>query len=242
MPITEHLEELRIRIIKCLAAVGAGFALCYSFSKQIFDVLTWPLVQALPKGSTLIYTSLQEAFITYLKVSFFAGLFLAAPVVFYQLWKFVMPGLYPDERRYVLPFMAAATAFFLMGASFAFFVAFPFGFRFFLSFTTEHIQALPSMKEYLSLCMSLMIAFGITFELPVVIFFLARMGIVNHRTLTRHRKYAILIITIVAAILTPPDVLSMALLGIPLYALFEISVGVAYIFGKKKETAQVLSP
>lgn len=234
MPITEHLEELRRRILKCLAAIGVGFALSYSFASRIFDLLTWPLVQAMPEGSTLIYTSLQEAFVTYLKVSFFAGLFLAAPVVFYQAWKFVMPGLYPNERRYVLPFMAAAILFFLLGASFAFFVAFPFGFRFFLSFSTDHIRALPSMKEYLSLCMSLIIAFGVTFELPVVMFFLARMGVVTHRTLTKNRKYAILIIAIAAAVLTPPDVLSMALLGVPLYALFELSVAVTYLFGKRE--------
>lgn len=234
MPLTEHLEELRRRIIICLIAVAVGFLVSYAFAQDIFDILTWPLVQAMPKGSKLIYTSLQEAFVTYLKVSFFAGLFLAAPVVFYQIWKFIMPGLYPNERRYVLPFMLAACLFFLMGAAFAFFVAFPFGFRFFLSFTTENIQALPSMKEYLSLCMSLIIAFGAAFELPVVMFFLARMGIVNHKILSRHRKYAILIISIVAAVLTPPDVLSMAMLGIPLYLLYELSVMVTYVFGKTK--------
>jgi sec-independent protein translocase protein TatC len=237
LPVTDHLEELRRRLIKCLLAVLAGFALSYSFSKQLFDLLTWPLMQAMPADGKLIYTSLQEAFITYLKISFFAGIFLAAPVIFYQLWKFVMPGLYANERRYVLPFVIAACAFFLMGAAFAFFVAFPFGFRFFLGFTTERIQALPSMKEYLSLCMSLLLAFGITFELPVVMFFLARMGLVDHLMLKRYRKYAILVIAIVAAVLTPPDILSMTLLGIPLYLLFEVSVVVTYLFGKKKAPA-----
>lgn len=234
LPVTDHLEELRRRLIKCLLAVAVGFALSYAFSRQIFEVLTWPLVQAMPKDGKLIYTSLQEAFITYLKVSFFAGIFLAAPVIFYQVWKFVMPGLYANERKYVLPFVTAACVFFVMGASFAFFVAFPFGFRFFLGFTTERIQALPSMKEYLSLCMSMLLAFGITFELPVVMFFLARMGVVNHRSLRRFRKYAVLVISIVAAVLTPPDVLSMVMLGIPLYLLFELSVVVTYLFGKKK--------
>jgi sec-independent protein translocase protein TatC len=237
LPVTDHLEELRRRLIKCLLAVLAGFALSYSFSKQLFDLLTWPLMQAMPADGKLIYTSLQEAFITYLKISFFAGIFLAAPVIFYQLWKFVMPGLYANERRYVLPFVIAACVFFLMGAAFAFFVAFPFGFRFFLGFTTERIQALPSMKEYLSLCMSLLLAFGITFELPVVMFFLARMGLVDHLMLKRYRKYAILVIAIVAAVLTPPDILSMTLLGIPLYLLFELSVVVTYLFGKKKAPA-----
>jgi len=238
MPLTEHLEELRRRIIICLVAVGVGFCVSYAFSRQIFEVLTWPLVQAMPEGGKIVYTSLQEAFVTYLKVSFFAGLFLAAPVIIYQMWKFVMPGLYPNERRYVLPFMTAACGFFLLGAAFAFFVAFPFGFRFFLSFTTERIQALPSMREYLSLCMSLIIAFGAAFELPVVMFFLARMGIVSHTTLARHRKYAVLLIAIAAAVLTPPDVLSMALLGVPLYALFELSVLVTRFFGGKRRVLE----
>jgi len=234
LPVTDHLEELRSRLIKCLLAVAAGFVLSYSFSEQLFDLLTWPLIQAMPEDGKLIYTSLQEAFITYLKISFFAGIFLAAPVIFYQIWKFVMPGLYSNERKYVLPFVVAACAFFVMGAAFAFFVAFPFGFKFFLGFTTDRIQALPSMKEYLSLCMSLLLAFGITFELPVVMFFLARMGLVNHHMLNKYRKYAILIISIVAAILTPPDLMSMTMLGIPLYLLFELSVVVTYFFGKKK--------
>ena len=150
LPVTDHLEELRRRLIKCLLAVAVGFVLSYSFSKQLFDLLTWPLIQAMPADGKLIYTSLQEAFITYLKISFFAGIFIATPVIFYQIWKFVMPGLYEGERRYVLPFVITACIFFLMGASFAFFVAFPFGFRFFLGFTTERIQALPSMKEYLN--------------------------------------------------------------------------------------------
>ena len=237
MPVTDHLEELRKRIIKCIVAVIAGFLLSFTFSKQLFGLLTYPLVQAMPAGGKLIYTSLQEAFVTYMKVAFFAGLFLAAPVIFYQIWKFVVPGLYAKERTYVVPFMVAACVFFLLGASFAFFVAFPFGFRFFLGFTTDRIQALPSMKEYLSLCMSLLLAFGITFELPVVMFFLARMGIVNHIMLRRYRKYAILIISIIAAILTPPDILSMTMLGIPLYLLFELSVVVTYYFGKKKAPA-----
>lgn len=237
LPVTDHLEELRGRLIKCLLAVAAGFVLSYSFSRRLFDLLTWPLMQAMPEGGTLIYTAPQEAFITYLKISFFAGIFLAVPVIVYQIWKFVMPGLYADERRYVLPFVLAACAFFLMGTSFAFFVAFPFAFRFFMAFTTEHIQALPSMKEYLSLCMSLLLAFGITFELPVVMFFLARMGLVSHRALRKYRKYAFLVIAIVAAVLTPPDLISMAMLGIPLYLLFELSVVIAAVFGKKRDAA-----
>jgi len=238
MPVIDHLEELRSRLIKCFIAVIAGFIISYLFSQQLFSFLTYPLVKAMPKGGKLIYTSLQEAFVTYMKISFFAGLFLAAPVIFYQLWKFIVPGLYKRERTYVVPFVIAACIFFIMGASFAFFVAFPFAFKFFLSFTTERIEALPSMKEYLSLCISLIIAFGITFELPVIMFFLARMGLVNHTKLKKSRKYAFLIIACAAAFLTPPDMLSMFLLIVPLYILYELSILVVYFTREKKTPAE----
>ena len=234
LPITDHLEELRWRIVKCLIAIAVGFFITYSFSRQIFNLLTYPLISAMPEGGKLIYTSLQEAFVTYLKVSFFSGIVLATPVIFYQIWKFVMPGLYENERRYVFSFVITACFFFLLGAGFAFFVVFPFGFKFFLSFSTDRIAALPSMKDYLNLCISLLLAFGFTFEMPVIMFFLAKMGLVNHQMLRRQRKYAILIISIVAALLTPPDVLSMALLGIPLWRLYEISIWVTYFVGKEK--------
>jgi sec-independent protein translocase protein TatC len=238
LPVTDHLEELRWRLIKCFMAIVAGFLLSFSFSQQIFELLTYPLLNAMPQGGKLIYTSLQEAFVTYMKVAFFAGFFMAAPVIFYQVWKFIVPGLYQKERTYVVPFMIAACVFFIIGASFAFFVAFPFAFKFFLSFTNDRIQALPSMKEYLSLCMSLIIAFGITFELPVVMFFLARMGLVDHIKLKKFRKYALLIISTAAAFLTPPDILSMILLIIPLYFLYEISIMVVYFTRKMKADSE----
>jgi sec-independent protein translocase protein TatC len=234
LPVTDHLEELRTRIIKCFVAIIVGFLLSFTFSQQLFDFLTYPLVKAMPEGGKLIYTSLQEAFVTYMKIAFFAGLFMAIPVIFYQIWKFVIPGLYEKERTYIVPFMIMACVFFILGASFAFFVAFPFAFRFFLSFANDRIQALPSMKEYLSLCMSLIIAFGITFELPVVMFFLAKMGLVDHTKLKKFRKYAFLIISTAAAFLTPPDILSMILLIIPLYFLYELSILVVYFTRKKK--------
>lgn len=238
LPVTDHLEELRSRLLKCFAAVIAGFLISFSFSKQLFNLLTYPLVQAMPADGKLIYTSLQEAFVTYMKVAFFAGLVIAVPVIFYQMWRFVVPGLYERERTYVVPFMVMACVFFCLGASFAFFVAFPFAFRFFLSFTSDRIQALPSMKEYLSLCMSLIIAFGITFELPVFMFFLGRMGIVDHAKLKKFRKYAFLIISCAAAFLTPPDMLSMILLIVPLYLLYELSILVVYFTAKKKTAAE----
>ncbi len=234
LPITNHLEELRRRLIKCFLAIAAGFCITYAFSEQIFKILTWPLVSAMPPDGKLIYTSLQEAFVTYLKVSFFAGIVLATPVIFYQVWKFVMPGLYKNERKYIFWFVISACFFFLLGAGFAFFVVFPFAFKFFLGFATDRITALPAMRDYLNLCISLLLAFGFTFEMPVVMFFLARIGLINHQMLRKYRKYAILIISIVAALLTPPDVLSMFLLGIPLWILYELSILVTFFVRKEK--------
>ncbi|HPD21224.1 MAG: twin-arginine translocase subunit TatC [Desulfomonilia bacterium] len=233
LPIHEHLEELRWRLIKCIIAVAVGFVATYAFKERIFEFLVWPLAKVLPENSRMIYTSLPEAFITYLKVAFFAGLILATPVIFYQIWKFVMPGLYPNERRYVIPFMLVATLFFLAGVSFAYFVVFPYGFMFFLGFQTESIAAMPTMKEYLGLVMKLMLAFGVCFELPVIMFFLAKMGLVSPQRLTKSRKYAILIVFVMAAILTPPDVISQIMLAIPLLILYEISIWVTRVVEKK---------
>jgi sec-independent protein translocase protein TatC len=168
-------------------------------------------------------------------VAFFAGLVLATPVIFYQLWKFIMPGLYENERRYVLPFMIVATLFFVTGVSFAYYVVFPYGFQFFLGFQTDSIAAMPAMKEYLGFVMKLTLAFGITFELPVIMFFLAKMGIVGPQVLKRNRKYAVLIVFVLAAILTPPDVISQILLAIPLLILYEVSIWVTHFVRKKKE-------
>ena len=225
LPVTDHLEELRWRIVKCFIAIGVGFVGTYAFARQIFSFLVSPLVKVMPADSQLIYTSLPEAFLTYLKVSFFAGLVLATPVILYQIWKFVMPGLYVNERRYVLPFVLVATLFFLVGAGFAFFVVFPIGFKFFLGFATEDISALPSLKDYLSLSIRLLLAFGITFELPVFMFFLAKMRLINYRMLARQRKFAILMI-------------SQVLLGIPLLCLYEISIWVTRFVNPGESPAQ----
>jgi len=218
--------------------VAVGFSISYALIKPIFNFFISPLVDVMPPGSRLIYTSLPEAFITNLKLAFFAGLILSLPVIFYQIWKFVMPGLYERERRYVIPFVLLATTFFILGASFAFFVVFPFGFRFFLGYSSESISAFPTLKEYLSFATSLLLAFGVIFELPVVIFFLAKIGIVNHTMLKKQRKYAVLIIAIISAVLTPPDVISMLFMMLPLMILYEISIWVAYFVYKKKVVPQ----
>lgn len=239
LPITDHLAELRSRLIKSLLAIAAGFALSYGFSEKIFNFLVKPLVKVMPAGSHLIYTALPEAFLTYVKVSFFSALVLSAPVIFYQLWKFVMPGLYENEKRHVIPFVLAATAFFLMGACFAYFVVFPFGFKFLLSYASGDIYAMPKLNEYLSFIVTLLLAFGVIFELPVVIFFLAKIGIVSPQILRKQRRYAILGISVVAAVLTPPDPLSMMFMMVPLVVLYEISVVVASFVWKPRTTQKI---
>ncbi len=233
-PFTEHLEELRHRLLICVAAVAVGFVVSYFFSKQLFEILMKPLIVSLPPKSTLIFTSLPEAFFTYLKVSLLAGIFLASPVVLYEIWAFVSPGLYKHERRYVVPFVFFSSIFFVGGALFGYFVVFPFGFKFFLGFATEFIRPMPTIKEYFGFCAKLLFAFGVIFELPLFVFFLARLGIINDRMLRRERKYAILLVFVVSAVLTPPDVMTQLMMAGPLLALYEISIWVATVFGKRR--------
>jgi sec-independent protein translocase protein TatC len=213
--------------------VAIGFVAAYGFKERIFDILMQPLVKVLPPGDKMIFTGLPEAFFTYLKVAFLSGLILATPVIIYQFWMFVAPGLYRKEKRILIPIILLSTLFFLLGAFFGYFVVFPYGFEFFLGFENDTIQALPSMKEYLSFATKLLLAFGICFELPIVITFLARLGIVSVPFLKKNRKYALLLFFIGAAMLTPPDVVTQIMLAFPLMALYEISIFGARLFGRK---------
>jgi sec-independent protein translocase protein TatC len=233
MPFTSHLEELRSRLMRCIVAVGLIFVACYLVKERIFEILTIPLKVAMPNDSAMIFTSLPEAFFTYLKVSFFAAIMIASPYLLYQVWKFVSPGLYVTEKKYVAPFVILSTIFFLGGSLFAYYIVFPFGFKFFLAFGTEFIRPMLSIREYLSFTFKLLLAFGIIFELPIFMFFLARIGIVDSKMLTAKRKYAILIVFVVAALFTPPDVVTQILMAIPLMLLYEISVWVVRA-GEKK--------
>lgn len=234
LPFTAHLEELRERLIKALIAVGIGFGISYFFSEEIFRVLMAPLLKTLPPESNLIFTGLTEAFFTYLKVSLVAGIFLASPVIIYHVWAFIAPGLYEEEKRLLIPVAIASAFFFVGGALFGYFVVFPFGFQYFLSFATDVIRPMPSVREYFSFSIKLLFAFGITFELPVFVFFLSRLGIVDHEMLKGFRKYAIVLTFALAAIITPPDVLSQVMLAIPMILLYEAGIIVARVFGKKK--------
>jgi sec-independent protein translocase protein TatC len=233
IPFTAHLEELRRRLIVCFIAVGIGFVLSYGFKEKLFQVLTHPLIGVMQPGDKLIFTGLPEAFFTYLKVSFLAGIILATPILFFQFWMFVAPGLYEKEKRLMIPIVSLSTVFFVGGAFFGYFIVFPYGFKFFLGFASDIIKPLPSMREYLSFASTLLLAFGLVFELPLVITFLAKLGMVSVPFLKKNRKYAILLFFIVAAILTPPDVVTQIMMALPLIVLYEISIIGAKIFGKK---------
>lgn len=236
IPFTEHLEELRRRLIACFIAVAVGFALSYAFKERLFYILTQPLITVMKQGETLIYTGLPEAFFTFLKVSLLSGLILASPVIIYQFWMFVAPGLYDREKRLLIPIVLLSSVFFIGGALFGYFIVFPLGFQFFLGFATETIRPMPSMKEYLSFSAKLLLAFGLVFELPLVLTFLARLGIVSVEFLKKSRKYALLLFFVGAALLTPPDVVTQVLMALPLMVLYEVSILGARIFGKKKES------
>ena len=234
-PFLSHLEELRKRLILCAIAVGVGFAISYAFSERLFILLIMPLKAVMPEGDQLIFTNLPEMFFTYLKVAFLSGVLLMAPFIFYQLWMFIAPGLYRKEKKYVIPFVVSSTILFISGALFGYFIVFPFGFKFFIGFSNEYVKALPSVKQYFSFAIKLLFAFGVVFELPVVIFFLTKMGVVTPELLGRKRKYAILLAFVLAAILTPPDVITQCMMAVPLIVLYEIGILVARFARKKKE-------
>lgn len=242
MPLLDHLRDLRKRLITSVAAVMVCVILCFVFSQEIWHVLVAPMNQALidtGKG-TMAITSPLEGFLTYMRVAAVAGIVLASPVVFFQIWQFVAPGLYPKEQKMVLPLVIGSSTLFALGATFCYFVIFRFAFPVFLTVTTEDVQAVLSMDAYLSVVTTMILAFGICFQLPVVVYVLARVGLVNHRDLIRVFRYAMVAIFVVAALMTPgPDVLSQSLLAIPLILLYIVSIGVARLWSTKPITPPV---
>ncbi|HUH66912.1 MAG TPA: twin-arginine translocase subunit TatC [Syntrophales bacterium] len=235
MPFTSHLEELRKRIVRILIAAAIGFGACWYFKEWLFQVITRPLYQVLPPNSYMIYTSLPEAFFNYMKICFYASLFLTSPYILYQVWKFVSPGLYRSEKKYMLPFVIASTILFICGILFGYYLALPPAFSFFVEFSSDFLKPMFTLREYLSLSLKLLLAFGVSFELPVVIFFLAKMGVVTSKMLSKNRRYAILLIFIAAAILTPsPDAFTQIVMAVPLIGLYEIGILVARLAEKKR--------
>jgi sec-independent protein translocase protein TatC len=231
-PLLEHLIELRKRLIYSVLALLAGFLVCFSFAKYIYAFLTMPLAHALAgqPNHHLIYTALYETFFTYVKVGMFAGLCLTFPIIASQIWMFVAPGLYRHERRAFLPFLLASPVLFIVGAGFVFYVMLPFAIRFFLSYETPSapgslgIQLQAKVSEYLDFVMTLIIAFGLTFQMPVLLSLLGRVGIVSAKMLSDVRRYAIVGIFALAAVITPPDLFSMISLAVPLVVLYEVSI------------------
>ena len=226
--ILSHLRELRQRVtIAVITYVLGVFVLMY-FSSAVFDFMATPLRSALPPDTPLIFLNAPDVFFTYLKIALVLSLFVTAPITFYQAWAFIAPGLYAEEKTVFLSFFLSSILLLFIGGTFAFYVVFPIIFKFFLSFSTDTIQAMPAIKEYLSLVLKLLFAFGMSFQVPIIVVILTRLGIVEAKDLADKRRYVIVWAFIFSAVLTPPDIVSQILLAIPMYGLFEIGVFIAY--------------
>ena len=244
-PLLDHLIELRRRLIYSVLALAAAFAVSFYYSGAIFHFLARPYVEAAGSGKQLIYTKLYEAFFTNIKVALFTAFLLAFPVIANQIWLFVAPGLYRQEKRAFLPFLLATPVLFTMGAALAYYVVMPTAFRFFLGYQQSggdlDINALPSIADYLSLVMQFIFAFGVSFLLPVLLMLLERAGIVTRKQLVAGRRYAIVGATVLAAVLTPPDVVSQLMLAIPLILLYEAAlIGIWFTERKRAREAPKL--
>ena len=242
----EHLSELRSRLIKAIIFLFLFFVVCYFFAEEIYGFLVEPYARAVRDDEVnrrLIFTALHETFITYLKVAFFAAIFTSSPIVLTQIWKFIAPGLYKNEIKALLPYLIATPTLFLLGGLFVYYLVMPLAIKFFLTFESSAgvnnlpIQLEAKVNEYLSLIMRLIFAFGISFQLPVLLSLLARVGFIDSDYLKKRRKYVIIIIFIVAAILTPPDPITQIGLGIPQLILYELSILSVKIIEKKKRNA-----
>ncbi len=242
-PLSEHLVELRKRLVYVFICLVIVFIGTYSQGKVLMNYLLDPLIRYMPENSTVAFLKITEGFVTELKLAAMASVFVSMPFILYQLWKFIAPGLYAQERKYVFSFVFFASVLFFTGASFAYFIVFPFGFQFFLKYADPswNMVANLSVSWYLSFVTRLIMAFGLVFEMPVIVFFLVKMGLVNEQMLRKYRRYAIVMIFVGAAILTPPDVISQTAMAIPLLVLYEVSIYIARIFGKKKEKTTEVS-
>ena len=225
-----HIADLRKRLVISSISIAVMFFVCFSFYEPILEWMMVPVEAALPQNSQMGAVEIQETFFTALKVAFFAGFIVSLPVIFWQLWLFLAPGLYEHEKKLVIPFVFFATLMFLSGAGFAYYIVVPVGFNFLIAFGSTVVTVLPSIGAYVGFFTKLLIGFGISFELPVITFFLAKIGLVDDKMLKDFFRYAVVIIFIVAAILTPPDVISQLLMAAPLLFLYGVSIYIAKIF------------
>jgi len=235
MSFLEHLEELRKRIINALISLIAGVIVGFFFLERVVSFVLTPLRARLPEGSAFMATEAPEYFILYIKVGLLVGLFIAMPLILWQVWLFIAPGLYSHEKRFAIPFVVLASLFFFLGAAFAHYVAFPWTWQFFIDFTDPNVVLMPKLQPTFALYVRVVLAFGAIFQLPTLVFFLARMGVITARFMIVYFKYAVLIIFILAAVLSPGgDIPSQLLMAGPMLVLYGLSIGIAWAFGKRK--------
>lgn len=235
MTFLEHLEDLRKRIFYSFIAIIVVVIPAWIVSKEIYDILARPVTQFLPEGTKLAYTTLTAPFMLYIKVSFLAAIFITSPFIFLQFWLFIAPGLYQREKKHVIPFVFFTTFFFILGALFAYFVVFPFACRFFLKIGAD-FQPVITVDKYFSLALRMLLGIALVFELPTLVFFLSRIGIVTSRWMIKNFKYAVLAIFIIAAIITPtPDMITQSIIAVPMLALYGLSILVAFLAGKRRK-------
>jgi len=234
MTFLEHLEDLRKRIFNSLIALLIAVIPGAIFSKDIFVILAKPVTRYLPEGQKLAFISLTAPFALYMKVSFLTAAFIAVPFIFLQIWYFVAPGLYRKERKYVTPFVLFTSLLFIAGALFGYFIVFPFACNFFLKLGSD-FEAHITIDQYFSLMLKLLLGIGAVFETPTLIFFLSRMGIISSRWMIKNFKYAVLVVFIIAAVITPtPDPINQTILAVPMLALYSFGIAIAFLFGKER--------
>lgn len=234
MSFLDHLDELRKRLVRTVLGILAGFLIAFGFIKYIFEFIMVPLQQVLPEGGKLIYTEPGEAFFLYMKIAALAGLVLATPYTLTQVWLFISPGLFHREKRFAIPFVVFSTMFFIVGALFSHYAVFPLAWKFFAGFSTDYMEFLPKIGPVFSLYVKMLLAMGIVFQLPTLIFFLARLGLVTPKFLIKNTKYAILIIFIIAAIITPSaDPVTQTAMAVPMIMLYGLSILIAHVFRKR---------
>jgi sec-independent protein translocase protein TatC len=240
MTFLEHLQELRQRILVIVAAVGISFVLLYAFfDRKLVEFFMLPMSKAIAGKGKFQFTSPAEGFIFDLKISFIAALFVSAPLIFYELWKFVAPALYRNEKKLLLPFILFSTILFAGGAAFGYFIVFPYAFQFFATFSYSGVEVNPKLSDYFTFATRMLLAFGLVFEFPLVAVFAARIGLIDAGFLNRNRKYALVLIFTAAAVLTPgPDVISQLLLAFPLWFLYELSLGLVWFFQRRDAKSQ----